>query len=235
MGLRRLARTWAWIRNVRLVSLRAAWVSMAILALVGAYGGFLSRHLAEPGESPRLSQLPLRLGSLAGEEIPLGGEILQQVQADSYVFRTYQAPSGPEVGLYVGYYRSARHGAQIHSPMHCYPGAGWDIQDTSPLLVRDLRGHLTEMRRLLVERDGREDVVVYWYDTRTGRLTSDLQLKVNLMRTALLHRPQDAAFVRWSTPVADGESVEDATTRLLSVVARAFPHLEAALPFGSGS
>ena len=98
--------------------------------------------------------------------------------------------------------------------------------------MRDFKERTTEMRRLLVERDGRRDVVVYWYDTRTGRLTSDLQLKMNLVRTALLHQPQDAAFVRWSTPIAEGESLEQATTRLLFGVARAYPGLEALLPFG---
>ena len=52
------------------------------------------------------------------------------------------------------------------------------------------------------------------------------------MRTALLHEPQDAAFVRWSTPIDEAESVEHATARLLAAVARAYPHLEGALPFG---
>ena len=75
-------------------------------------------------------------------------------------------------------------------------------------------------------------MVLYWYDTRTGRLTSDLDLKFNLMRTALLHRPQDAAFVRWSTPLVPGENVDTATARLLGAVADTYPALEAALPFG---
>jgi EpsI family protein len=148
------------------------------------------------------------------------------------VFRSYQSDSTQPVGLYVAYYSDPREGAQIHSPLHCYPGAGWKVLRSEPLRIRDLQGVHTRMQRLLVAKDDRHDVVVYWYDTRTGRLTSDLELKLNLMRTALLHRPQDAAFVRWSTPMDPGESLDDATQRLLATVARAYPELQAALPFG---
>ena len=60
----------------------------------------------------------------------------------------------------------------------------------------------------------------------------NFKLKFNLMRTALLRLPQDAAFVRWSTPVAEDEDVEGATLRLLGVAARSLPDLERSLPFG---
>lgn len=97
--------------------------------------------------------------------------------------------------------------------------------------MRRLDGGYDELRRLVVERDGRRDVVVYWYDTRTGRLSDDVELKLNLMRTALLRLPQDAAFVRWSTPIAEHESLDAATRRLLVVAAHALPHLQEVLPF----
>jgi hypothetical protein len=63
-------------------------------------------------------------------------------------------------------------------------------------------------------------------------MTNDFDLKFNLVRTALLHQPRDAAFVRWSTPIAADEDVQAATARLLATVAHAYPELESALPFG---
>lgn len=217
--------------TLRPVSLAAAALALAVLAAAGGYATFLHHHTVEPGRAPDLAALPLDFDRYRGTEIPMTDRVLEQVQADEYVFRTYAAPAGPDVGLYVGYYRDPRQGAQIHSPIHCYPGAGWKIRGSEPLLVRDFSGAMTNMRRLVVDKRGRQDVVIYWYETRTGRLTSDLDLKLNLMRTALLQKPQDAAFVRWSTPIAEGESVDEATKRLLSALARAHPQLEAALPF----
>lgn len=227
-----LAKLWAWMRELRLASPRATWIAIALLVAAGGYGGFLRAHAAEPGATPRLAALPYEFDGLVGEDVPLDDRVLDKLNPESYVFRTYRAGDAPGVGLYVAYYRDPREGAQIHSPMHCYPGAGWRILSSEPLPVRDLHGQSTRMQRLVVEKHGARDVVVYWYDTRTGRLTSDFDLKWNLMRTALLHRPQDAAFVRWSTTLDEGEDVGQATARPLSAVARAYPHIEGALPFG---
>jgi EpsI family protein len=227
-----LSRALGWFLTLRVVSLRAAWAALALVGIAGAWGIALERLAVAPGPVPRLAALPFVLDDLHGADIAIDDRVQDQVQPDAWLFRSYAAPSGPDLALYVGYYVDPRQGAQIHSPLHCYPGAGWRIERSEPILVRDLHGRTSEMRRLLVGRQGQTDVVIYWYEARTGRLTSDVRLKLELVRAALLHRPRDAAFVRWSTPLGPEESVEDATQRLLAAAARAFPHLEAALPFG---
>jgi EpsI family protein len=225
-------RALAWFRTLRVVSLQSAWVALVLLTAAGAWSAWLRFETVAPQALPHLEALPLDLPELDGSDIALDDRVVDQVQPDAWLFRTYAAPAGPDLALYVGYYLDPREGAQIHSPLHCYPGAGWKIERSEPIQVRDLDGRVSEMRRLLVRRQERTDVVIFWYETRTRRLTGDLQLKLELLRTALLRRPRDAAFVRWSTPIAAGETVEDATTRLLGGAARAMPHLEAALPFG---
>jgi EpsI family protein len=133
--------------------------------------------------------------------VPLDDRVLDKLSPESYVFRTYEdAAAGGDIGLYVAYYRDPREGAQIPLAAALLSRRRWRILDSRPLQVRDPAGQPTRMQRLVVEKHGRRDVVVYWYDTRTGRLTNDFELKLNLMRTALMHRPQDAAFVRWSSP-----------------------------------
>jgi exosortase D (VPLPA-CTERM-specific) len=209
----------------------AAWSAAACVLACGAYGSWMRVHSVEPTDTTQLSRFPRQLLGLGATDVPIEPRVLEQVGADDLVFRVYEDGKTPEVGLYIGYYRSQRQGAQIHSPQHCYPGAGWEVQESEPILVRRLDGGFDELRRLVVERDGRRDVVVYWYDTRTGRLSDDIGLKLNLMRTALLRLPQDAAFVRWSTPIAEHESLDAATRRLLVVAAHALPHLQEVLPF----
>ena len=222
-----------YLRLLAPISARAAWACVAIVALTGAYGTSLRLHTAEASERPRLADLPLEFDGFTGADIPLDDRVLDQVRADAHVFRTYSIQGQPDLVLYVGYYASQKQGAQVHSPLHCYPGAGWTVEKVEQMPVRDLDGSLTRMARLVVEREGQRDVVLYWYDTRTGRLTSDVGLKLNLMRTALLRRPQDAAFVRWSTNIQPTEDLDAATARLLTAVAHTLPRLQAALPFGS--
>ena len=223
----------AWLRTLQVAAVRPAWVAVAILAMAGAYGALLRAHAAMPSRTADVEAVPLALAGYAGEDLPLDPKTFAQVKPDAFLFRNYADADGFNVGLYLAYYVNPREGAQIHSPMHCYPGGGWKVLGAEALQVRDLEGRPTQFQRMVARKDGREDVVVYWYETRTGRLTGDFGLKWNLMRNALLHQPQDMAFVRWSTPRAGGESVDQATERLLGTIATAWPSLERALPFGS--
>ena len=220
-----------WLGTVRAVSARGAWVAVAMFAAVGVYGFVLRAHAVEPSGNAHLESVPLQFAGYAGEDLPIDDRVLNQVQPDAFLFRNYVNDAASSIGLYLGYYVNPREGAQVHSPMHCYPGGGWDILASAPLAALDPAGKPTRFQRLVVRKDGRTDVVVFWYETRTGRLTSDIGLKFNLMRTALLHAPQDVAFVRWSTPLDANESVEAGTARLLQVVATAWSDVEAALPF----
>lgn len=229
--LPRPSRIAAWLRTLRVVSARAGWIAFGTLVLAGGYGLLLQTRAVEPDRAAELATVPLQFGAFAGADVPLDDRVLDKLRPEDHLFRSY-SDGASTVGLYVAYYRNPSQGAQIHSPMHCYPGAGWKVLRSEPLQVRDLRGTPTRMQRLVVGKGRRSDVVVYWYDTRAGRMTGDLALKLNLMRAALVHAPQDAAFVRWSTPMQEGEDLEGATVRLLSVVARAYPDLESALPFG---
>lgn len=229
---RRPANVQAWLRTLQAATVRPAWIAVAMLVLAGAYGAALRAHAATPSRTADVGAVPLSLGGYDGEDLPLDEKTFAQVKPDAYLFRNYASAEGFDVGLYLAYYTNPREGAQIHSPMHCYPGGGWKVLGAEALQVRDLEGRPTQFQRMVARKGGREDVVVYWYETRTGRLTGDFGLKWNLMRTALLHQPQDMAFVRWSTPRAGGESVDEATERLLGTIAGAWPSLQTALPFG---
>lgn len=210
---------------------RPVWAAAVALALVAGYGGWLRAHARVAAVPVQLDAMPLALAEYSGADVEIDARTREQLRADAFLFRSYAHPVTPSVGLYLGYYRDPRQGAQIHSPLHCYPGGGWKVLRSEPLRVRDLAGEPTRMQRLVVRKQDRHDVVVYWYDTRIGRLTGDVALKLALMRTALLHQPQDVAFVRWSTPQAEGEDLDATTRRLLRAVALATPSLEAGLPF----
>lgn len=223
----------AWLGTWQTAAVRPAWIAVALLVLAGAYGAVLRAHAAVPARTANVEAVPLVLADYAGEDLPLDDKTFAQVRPDAYLFRNYASEAGFDVGLYLAYYVNPREGAQVHSPMHCYPGGGWKVLGAEALQVRDLQGRPTQFQRMVARKGDREDVVVYWYETRTGRLTGDFGLKWNLMRTSLLHEPQDVAFVRWSTPRAGGESVDQATERLLGTIATAWPSLQTALPFGT--
>ena len=126
----------------------------------------------------------------------------------------------------MGYFAQQRFGSQIHSPRHCYPGSGWNILSQSH--DERLGGPSGE---LVIQRDKERRVVLYQYLTRSGATTSEFRLKVEQVLGSLRGRPLDAAYLRYSTPLASGESAEHARARLEIFARELQAELRGALPF----
>jgi EpsI family protein len=146
-----------------------------------------------------LDAFPAQLGVWKmQEDQQLSPSLLDVLRADSYVSRWYQEPSGDQVELFIAYYRNQSAGETMHSPQNCLPGSGWQpvMKDR---IVADLgSGRLAKVNRYVVEKDGRQALVLYWYQAH-GRIIADEYLsKLYLVWDAIhLHR-HDGAIVRFS-------------------------------------
>ena len=75
--------------------------------------------------TPVLTDFPSRIGAWAGRAAPaFSSEVLASLALDDHLNRFYVSAER-FAHLYIGYYRSQREGASIHSPLNCLPGAGW--------------------------------------------------------------------------------------------------------------
>src|SRR5580658_11142810 len=104
------------------------WLMIAIL--LGATTGmaYLSHGEATPPARP-LSQFPAKVaGYTQIIDWPLDKETLDVLKVTDYIDRGYWQPGMNRdlMTLYIGYFRSQRTGATIHSPKNCLPGAGWN-------------------------------------------------------------------------------------------------------------
>jgi EpsI family protein len=82
---------------------------------------------------------------------------------------------------------------------------------------------------MLRNAEGERRLALFWYETRWGTSSRELDLKFDLLRSALARHPTDAALVRLSADVMDGE--EECRARLESFLAEIAPRLDAELPF----
>ncbi len=101
------------------------WIMIAVL--VGATTGirYLSHGEATPPAKP-LSEFPTQVaGYTMGASWPLDKETIDLLGVTDYLNRGYFSQSQKLITLYIGYFRSQRTGASIHSPKNCLPGAGW--------------------------------------------------------------------------------------------------------------
>jgi EpsI family protein len=186
----------------------AAAIAIALFALAGNVLRAEAPRAADGLELRRLST------DAAGAftEQTLDREFLDVLRARAVLYRTYTGRQGGPVWVFLGYFDRQKEGSQVHSPRHCYPGSGWNIE-SEPRWDAPWGGQVAS----LVVSDGNERrLVVYWYQLDRATETDVFPLKLELTRRAVLRRSQDVVFASISTPI-DG-SLDDTMARLVPVV-----------------
>jgi len=192
------------------------WVMIALL--LAATGGMahLSHGEATPPAKP-LSDFPSKIGPWAQvTEWPLDKETLDLLKVTDYLNRGYWEPGLKQnlVGLYVGYFRSQRTGATIHSPKNCLPGAGWNPAQSSIYQLPLDDGRKVPINLYVLRKGLDEEVVLYWYQSHGRVVASEYWGKFYLVKDALLLNRTDAALVRVTVPVGDAGEAKAKETAL---------------------
>jgi EpsI family protein len=171
-----------------------------ILMLVGLVllAGLVKWQIAPVDVAPAtsLEQLPFTLGAWAGRRAAdYDPRVLAVLGVDDYVNRAYFASGDRQANVYVGYYRSQRQGASIHSPLNCMPGAGWEAERTEHVAFEQ-----GSARRVIIRKGTQRLLVVYWYQT-VSRIEGDEYLgRLYTLLDTMRHGRNDAALVRVTVP-----------------------------------
>ena len=185
-----------------------------------------------------LSAMPVMLDGWQGRIEPdFEPSIVKVLGVDDYTNRSYYAPDGLRVGLYVGYHSSQRQGDSIHSPLNCLPGAGWlpIEQSRVTLNVNDPASggeRQIEVNRVLIERGLDRQIVYYWYQSQGRVVASEYWGKVYTVVDAIRLNRTEAALVRVIAPVSsrDTKDVAAADKAARAFVQVLFPQLGKHLP-----
>lgn len=214
-----------------------SWPFAVAALLVGAALAFTESRERSP---ERALQNPLRdfPESLQGRwrtirELPLSQGELDLLKLSDHVSRAYMATT-PEKGLvtlYIGYYQSQRTGATYHSPLNCLPGTGYQIVSIDLVGVPGASGR--QVKRLVMQRDMRHDVVLYWYHDRGRVITSEWTAKAWLIWDGFRANRTDGSLVRIIAPVYT--TTEEATERALRFLGDLWPTLEERLSERAGA
>jgi EpsI family protein len=184
-----------------------------------------------------LQSLPIVLEDWQGRvDKDFEPEIVAILGVDDYTNRSYYAPGGRRLGLYVGYHSSQRQGDTIHSPLNCLPGAGWVPmeQGRAQLTVSDANGaaRTIEINRVVISRGLDRQLVFYWYQSHGRVVASEYWGKVYTVLDAIRLNRTDAALVRVIAPVASNEpqDLAEAERAAQTFVKLLFPRLGKHLP-----
>ena len=207
------------------------WVVVGLILLTGIVVNLLRYSEVRPQIQPNLSSIPLQLGSWQGGDLHFSKGTYEVLKADQTLLRYFDSPKG-RIWLFIAYFESQKYGSQIHSPKHCLPGSGWKIIKKEKVKTNlvNLQGKKLEMNRFIISDGASQQLMLYWFITRSGVITNEFGLKLDLIFNSLRRKPTDAAFIRISLPLEkgkEGQSWEVATDFMNHFI----PHIERALGF----
>ena len=209
--------------------LRFAWV----VVLLGSVGLFLqARNAPEdvPAHRP-LALLPERLGDWVGTDMGIPGDALAVLGPGEFLERNYERPADePPIDLFLAYFPSQRTGDTVHSPRNCLPGSGWTPVQSSRMLLGVPGGANITVNRYLIAKAADRMLVLYWYQAHGRAVASEYWAKFYLVADAIRLNRTDGALVRIVTPVAHGESLDNAEDRAAGFARGILPLLDEYIP-----
>jgi EpsI family protein len=186
------------------------WVMVAVLLAATLGMTHLSHGEATPPAKP-LSEFPAKVGPYAQViEWPLDKETLDVLGVTDYLNRGYWEPGMQQnlLNLYIGYFRSQKTGATIHSPKNCLPGAGWNPVQSTVYQLPLADGTKAPINLYILRKGLDEQLVLYWYQAHGRIVASEYWGKFYLVYDALRLNRTDAALVRISVPVDNGDEAK---------------------------
>ena len=185
-------------------------VALAFLGLnVYTYHWMANDSVIPPRDS--FADFPNVLGEwrcLQREQLEEG--VLANLGATDYLICNYTRGAGDFVSVYIGYHetqiREEGGGSgenSIHPPAHCLPGSGWDIvaSRTVPLEIQGLPATNPEVKRLVIAKGQRRQLVYYWYQSRGRIIAEDWQKIVYVGLDRAARGRTDGSLVRFTVPV----------------------------------
>jgi EpsI family protein len=178
---------------------KTTWIAAAIVAAAGVSANMIRATEAGDRGPLRLDSAAIAADSSFVDE-SLDSDFQETLRAREVLYRMYAPESDAPVWVFLAYFDQQREGSQVHSPRHCYPGAGWSIENEIAMKADWRDG---EVHGLVVSDGVVRRLVCYWYQM-PGDVTPDvLQLKLALTRRAVLRKPQDVVYGNVSTRIDD--------------------------------
>jgi len=161
----------------------------------------------------------------------LTDEVGGVLKADDYTLRSYRRTDGARVDLFVAYYKVQKAGESMHSPRNCLPGWGYAILKNDEIeLGHNAAGKPAMINRYIVEKNGQQSLVLYWYQENGRVIANEYWGKIYLVWDALRTGRRDGAIVRFVAPLQKGQDLNSAMLPALELARGVAPKLPRFLP-----
>ena len=189
--------------NMRLASL------IALLLFSTVFLRLMSHGHPVPARSD-FDSFPQQVAGWSGRDLPdLDPSVRRVLAADNYLFRDYQNNvTDTHINFFVVYYSAQRSGDALHSPRNCLPGAGWEPVSRGTIRIPNsaVPGTSFVANHYVIEKDGVQQDVLYWYQAHGRVFASEYLGKMYLIWDAITRGRTDGALIRITTVRTPGNA-----------------------------
>jgi EpsI family protein len=157
-----------------------------------------------------LATFPEQLDGWSGRNLPeIDDSVKKVLRADDYLLRDYRGDDGSApVGLFIVYYSSQRSGDALHSPKNCLPGAGWQTISSDVIRISNPAAPDSgfDANHYVIQKDGTQQDVLYWYQSRGRIFASEYLGKVYLAWDGITKGRTDGALIRLTAVRTSGDT-----------------------------
>ena len=186
-------------------------ISLVILLSTIMLVAMISRRGEPVVVKTNLENIPMAIGEYTATEGFFPDSVYKELNADKHIYRYYQINNGRQIGLYIGYYGTAKGGRTGHNPYACLPGSGWGIIESYNIKLnpKDYRDSI-DVNYVLARRGEAYEVVFHWYQTAGNKvLSSGIQQNIQRFLGRIFHNRNDGAFIQVSIFSGEG-NIEEA-------------------------
>ena len=202
-----------------------------VVVLVIFLGAAIGLHATWRGEKvplvKPLADFPKVIDGLESTDLPIPEWQWGALHEDDHLSRAYLSPQGT-LYLSIGYYKSQRTGATVHTPTNCLPGNGWSVTFPSRIQMKLADGRDVPVNYYVVQKGIDRQIVVYWYQAHGRVVASEYWGRFYTMVDAVRLNRTDASLVRITTPITTDEA--QARERVLSFARLTVPQVQRLIP-----
>lgn len=172
-------------------------------------------------------EFPRQISKWKSKEVSYNQEVFSVLAPDEIIYRIYKVVSEQPITLFICYYNNFEKADFSHSPIVCFTGQGWKIENTVEKVIPINLINTAEIRvnQMIQTKLNTTMIALFWYQSTYHTFTNRGIHKLSLLFDKLLGKSDCNAFVRINITVPPEMSVEEVSSQLDSFVKAVYPEI----------
>ena len=179
--------------------------AIIMVILVIALGISVPAFLIVPKEKEEvsISKMPMKIGEWQGKDLSVDERAYEILETRNLILREY-TKGNDKVYLYAIYSQGNR--KVSHPPEVCFEGSGVTIIKKEKISMELVSGQKIPVNELVVEKDGANNIVIYWYKAEDFYTDNYLKQQLRIALLRLRFKDASGAMIRVSAEVPPAQS-----------------------------